>query len=97
MQTDFPIDSTFFILLFKIQIRFYGYKNNHITPWEHFYYLKVVSVTFLLVCFLCLKDSTCGTRKNVFYFILKALFVLEIIKFSIFRYSNIMTSSNAQA
>ena len=43
--------------------------------------LKVVSATFLLVCFVCLKDSTCETRKNVFYFTLKALFVLETIKF----------------
>ena len=43
--------------------------------------LKVVSATFLLVCFACLKESTCETRKNVFYFTSKALFVLEIIKF----------------
>ena len=59
--------------------------------------LKAVSATFLLVCCVCLKESTCETRKNVFYFTSKALFVLEIIKFQIFRYSNIMTSSNAQA
>ena len=37
--------------------------------------LKVVSA------YVCLKDSTCKTRKNAFYFTLKALFVLEIIKF----------------
>ena len=43
--------------------------------------LKVVSATFLLVCFVCLKESICETRKNVFYFTSKALFVLEIIKF----------------
>ena len=43
--------------------------------------LKVVSATFLLACFVCLKESTCETRKNVFYFTSKALFVLEIIKF----------------
>ena len=43
--------------------------------------LKVVSTTFLLVYFLCLKESTCEARKNAFYFTLKALFVLEIIKF----------------
>ena len=43
--------------------------------------LKVVSATFLLVCFVCLKESTCETRKNVFSFTSKALFVLEIIKF----------------
>ena len=42
--------------------------------------LKVVSATFLLVSFLRLKESTCETRKNVFYFTSKALFVLEIIK-----------------
>ena len=43
--------------------------------------LKVVSAAFLLVYFACLKESTCETRKNVFYFFLKVLFVLEIIKF----------------
>ena len=35
----------------------------------------------LLVCSVCLKESALETRKNVFYFTLKALFVLEIIKF----------------
>ena len=44
-------------------------------------HLKVVSTIFLLVCFTCLKESTCETRKNIFYFTSKALFVLEIIKF----------------
>ena len=43
--------------------------------------LKVVSAIFLLVYFLRLKESTCETRENVFYFISKVLFVLEIIKF----------------
>ena len=43
--------------------------------------LKVVSATFVLVCFLTLNESTCQTRKNVFYFTSKALFVLEKIKF----------------
>ena len=42
--------------------------------------LKVVSATFLLVCFVSLKERNCETRKNVFYFTSKALFVLEIIK-----------------
>ena len=45
--------------------------------------LKVVSIAFLLVCFVCLKDSTCETRINAFYFISKALLVLEIIKFNV--------------
>ena len=44
-------------------------------------HLKVVSATFLLVCVVCLKESTCETRKNVFDFTSRALFVLEIIKF----------------
>ena len=42
--------------------------------------LKVLSATFLLVCFVSLKESNCDTRKNVSYFTSKALFVLEIIK-----------------
>ena len=41
----------------------------------------VVCATFLLVSFVCLKKSTCETRKNIFYITLKTLFVLEIIKF----------------
>ena len=57
--------------------------------------LKVVSATFLLVCFVYLKERTCETRKNVFSFTWKALFVLKLIKFYIFRYSNVITSSNA--
>ena len=44
-------------------------------------YLKVVSATCLLVCFSSLKDSTWETRKNVFHFTSKALFVLKKIKF----------------
>ena len=59
--------------------------------------LKVVSPTFLLVCFVCLKVSTFETKKNAFYFTLKALLAFVIIKFQHFRYSNVMTSSNAQA
>ena len=43
--------------------------------------VKVVSATFLPVCFACLKGSTFEIRKNAFYFNLKALFVLEIIRF----------------
>ena len=43
--------------------------------------LKVVSATYLLVCFVYLKESTFETGKNAFYFTSKALLVLEIIKF----------------
>ena len=49
--------------------------------WPKFSTLEVASATFLLVCFVCLKESTCKTRKNAFYFTSKALLVLEIIKF----------------
>ena len=42
--------------------------------------LKVMSATFLLVYFVCLKESTFEIRKNIFYFTSKALFVLEIIR-----------------
>ena len=43
--------------------------------------LKVAFATFLLVSFVCLKESTCATRKNALYFTLKSLYVLRIIKF----------------
>ena len=43
--------------------------------------LKVVSATFLLVCFSSLEESTYEIWKNVFYFTSKALFVLDKIKF----------------
>ena len=44
-------------------------------------FLKVLPATFLLVCFVYLKESTFETMKNAFYFTSKALLVLEIIKF----------------
>ena len=43
--------------------------------------LKVVSATFYLVCFVCLKDSICETRKNVSYFTSIVLFILKLTKF----------------
>ena len=52
--------------------------QNYNTIAESF---NVVSATFLSVCFACLRDSTCETRKNVFYFTSKSLLVPEIIKF----------------
>ena len=55
----------------------FGFRQQYCTS----HALKVVSATFLLVCFVCLKQSTCETRKNTFYLFSKALFVLEIIKF----------------
>ena len=38
-----------------------------------FVFLRVA--TFLLVCFICLKDNTFDKRKNVFYLTLKPLTV----------------------
>ena len=57
--------------------------NYPMISYSHKLYLvlKVVSATFLLVCFVCLKDSSLERKKNVFYFTSKTLFILEIIKF----------------
>ena len=43
--------------------------------------LKVVSATFVLVCFLSLNESTSQTKKKKIYFTSKVLFILEKIKF----------------
>ena len=43
--------------------------------------LQVVSATFVLVYFLSLIERTCQTKKKIFHFISKALFVLEKIIF----------------
>ena len=58
-----------------------NYLKSHASDEKSVNLLKVVSAMFLLVCFICLKESTFETRKNIFYFTLKALFVLEIIRF----------------
>ena len=41
----------------------------------HMVSLKVFSATFLLVCLSSLNETTCQTRKNIFYFSSKGLFV----------------------
>ena len=54
--------------------------------------LKVVPATFLLVCFLSLKESTCETRTNVFVSLQK-LFLFsknQILEFLIFKFHGIM-------
>ena len=55
------------------------YDNLRNVPWENIF--KGCVCYILLDCFVCLKESSCETRKNVFYFTLKALFIFEIIKF----------------
>ena len=56
--------------------------------------LKVMSDIILLICVLILIESIFKIRKNEFYFTLKT-FILEILKFQIFRISDFMMSSNA--
>ena len=48
---------------------------------ECFKYLKRLCPLHFPSLFLSLKESTCETRKNVFYFTSKAFFVFEKIKF----------------
>ena len=43
--------------------------------------LKLVSIMFYQIFIFSSSDRSSNTLKNVFYFILKALFVLEIFKF----------------
>ena len=59
------------------------------------YILKVLCATFLIVCFVCLKESFFEMKKMFFIFTLETFFVLEIIRFCLFRYSNVMASINA--
>ena len=58
-------------------------------------FLKVMSDIILLICVLILIESTFQIRKNGFYFTLKTPFILEVLKFQIFRISDFMMSSNA--
>ena len=43
--------------------------------------LQLVSTTFLLACFVCQKERTSETRRNVFDLTMKALFILQIMRF----------------
>ena len=54
-------------------------KRNTFSTFE-FIAVKVVSAAFLLACFLILNKNACQTRKYVFYFNSKALFVLEKVR-----------------
>ena len=77
-------DEHYCIVFFADFVHVYSNRTIDNLSESHFYSISVadfVSATVLLVCFVCLKEKTCKTRKTVFYFTLKALFVLEIIKF----------------
>ena len=55
-------------LNFKVLFGFYSINQQHFELFNTSpTYLKFVSTTFLLVCFLSLNESTCETGKNVFY------------------------------
>ena len=54
-----------------------GIKRGYLSKWL----ITFCILKGLLVYFVSLKDTTCETRKNVFYFTLKALSLPEIIKF----------------
>ena len=56
--------------------------NNIFYVWGNIMTLiKGCAASFLLVCFICQKESTSEIRKNTFYFTSKVLLVLEIINF----------------
>ena len=62
----------------------------NIIPKNH---LKVVSATCLVVCFLSLKESTCETWKNVFYFTPLSFFRSrenQILEFYIFKFHDVI-------
>ena len=56
-------------------------------------FLKVVSATFLLVCFLSLNENTCQTRKKNFLFHLKSLFRSQenqILEFYVLKFHDVI-------
>ena len=66
-------------LLMKLLLK-HQKQNKRTNGWISWYVIKGC-IRYILLVLLRLKESTCETRKNVFYFTLKALFVIEIIKF----------------
>ena len=59
------IDDPFFITNLNSNVQLF-----HVIPLIEVF--KGVSASFLLVHFLCLKKSTCKTRKNAFFYTFKA-------------------------
>ena len=66
-------------LLMKLLLK-HQEQDKRTNGWISWYVIKGC-ICYILLVLLCLKESTCETRKNVFYFTLKALFIIEIIKF----------------
>ena len=53
-------------------------------------------IHYIFTSLFCIpKRKDLQNKKNIFYFTSKALFILEIIKFKLFRYSNLMMPSSA--
>ena len=88
------------LLIVKSEVFDFQTKNNYLSCSCSLGFTQTIlqnfegSVCYIFASlFLCLKESTCETYKNVFYLTSKALLFLEIIK--LFRYSNVMTPTNA--
>ena len=59
----------------------YGKLGFFNCPLKFTSWYALVSATFLVVCFLSLKESTQQTSKNAFYLTSEVVFVLIKIKF----------------
>ena len=58
-----------------------------------------MSATFLLVCFVYLKEITCEARENVFYFTSKALLGSwdnQVLTFQVFKCHDVIKSLSAK-
>ena len=90
VSTGYPQNSRVSIHLFWINSLV-----NYKIFYEKYIFLKIVSATFWLVCFVYLKESNLETRKNVFFFLPQKLFLF--LRYSNFNFSDIdvMMSSNA--
>ena len=65
--------------------------------WNRQNILKVVSATFLLVWFACLKEYLWKKKKCLFLFGSSFRSSDSVFKFELFKYSNVKTCSNAYA
>ena len=72
-------------IYFSVKAYFMQLKEKESIPSKNYCFKGCVHYIFAH-SFLSLNDSPCQTRKNVFYFTSKALFVLEKINFRIFNF-----------
>ena len=87
-QTNSNMHNSMRMLTFPVFDRKYSFWAN-LVPKFKIVSLKIVSVTFLLVCFLDLKESTCKTRRMVFILLQK---FYSFLRKSSFRTLDIQTS-----